>query len=179
MVAYEWRTSENNTIIPYLVPGAVAGCFVIDSLLFSTLECFHMNSCLSMYYKQIDKTITMQSKNITWFYPKPLVYDEASSHFPLNDSLSVIVKEMMVEQWNSSYSFKHYYEVCAPSYCTYSDMTRTNSFIGVLIKLISTVAGLIAALRLITPQLVKMVLSLFKSRTRIQVQGKSLIECLT
>jgi hypothetical protein len=40
---------DNQVLAPlYRVPGSVLGCFLVDSLLFSTLECLYLDSdCLS------------------------------------------------------------------------------------------------------------------------------------
>ena len=47
---YAYRYIQNNQVFTpvYTVPGSFLGCFVVDSLLFSTLECYYSNSdCLS------------------------------------------------------------------------------------------------------------------------------------
>jgi hypothetical protein len=95
---------------PYLVPGMTTGCFTTDSLLLSTLECLYLDSCLSVLYNIINNTLTTLDADFTWFRIHPLVYDQESSRFAPNISLSVIVREIMIEQWNFSASFDRYYE---------------------------------------------------------------------
>ena len=149
------------------------GCFIFDSLLLSTLECYYLDSCLIMYYSYINYSFRMFTADPPLFRPRPLTYDLARSRFPPNTSLSVIVKELMVEEWNLFFSFERYYEACAPVKCIYPHITPTNSFINIVITLISTVSGLAALLRMVTPILVTSAFSLFKSKNKPQKNQRS------
>jgi hypothetical protein len=155
----------------YLVPGMVQSCFNFDSLLLSTLECYYFNFCIQAQSVLLLGDPHFQFTNQTEFQMKPLVYTRETSRFPPNISLSVIIKSMMIEQWNASSSFDHYYETCAPIYCTYSYTKRTFTFIGIVIKLFSIVGGLMLVLRLITPQIVKIIFSLLKPKIRMRRAG--------
>ncbi|CAF1195227.1 unnamed protein product [Adineta steineri] len=95
----------------------------------------------------------------------PVVYNPERSHFPPNTLISTIIKEMMVEQWNPSLSYKDFYESCAPNYCTYYKKMRTKTIMGIFIALLSTIGGLAVSLRFITPYFVKL---LFKLWTMIR-----------
>jgi hypothetical protein len=156
---------------PYIAPGMFEGCFVVDTLLRSTLECFYSDSCLSVYYYLINLTLNIIDTDIEWFNVHPLIYDEMSTRFALNTPLLVIVKEMMVEQWNPSLSFDRYYEDCAPKYCMYTQTVDTYSLIDVIIKLVSIIGGLTVALRLLTPGLVKIVIHMLKPKVKRQPKG--------
>ncbi|CAF4210813.1 unnamed protein product, partial [Adineta steineri] len=85
----------------------------------------------------------------------PLINDPTRSRFPPNTLVSTIFKEMMVEQWNVSSSYKDFYESCAPIYCTYSEKIRTKTISGIILTLMSVIGGLVVSLRLITPYLVR------------------------
>ncbi|CAF2593126.1 unnamed protein product [Rotaria sp. Silwood2] len=98
----------------------------------------------------------------SWFDVRPLVYDPILSGFPPNTSIRMIVKNIMIEQWNPSYSYSRFYESCAPSYCTHSQRTHTKTIIGMMITMLSMIGGLTVSLHLITPYLVKFLFSLFK-----------------
>ena len=156
---------------PYLVPGMTTGCFTIDSLLLSTLECFYLDSCLSNLYFIINATFDVFNTDFTWFQSRLLVYDQESSRFPPNTTLLVIARAIMIEQWNSSVSFDLYYKGCAPIYCTYSYTTRAFNFIEILIKLVSMTGGLTIVLRLITPRLVELVFKLLRKTVKRQQRG--------
>ncbi|CAF1176295.1 unnamed protein product [Adineta steineri] len=147
--------------IAYIVPGSIAGCSSSHSLQLSTLECFYSDSdCFSIVMNYIQKAYFANVLYPVWFDPSPLIYDSRLSRFPPNTSINTIVKNIMVEEWNPSTSYNNFYESCAPNYCTYSQTIPTNSVVGVIIKLVSMIGGLIVSLHLITPLLVKFIIYL-------------------
>jgi hypothetical protein len=77
----------------------------------------------------------------------------------------------MVEQWNPSSLYVHYWQECAPTYCTYSETVHTLDFSGIMVTIISMVGGLIAVLRVITPRVINFLCNLFKPTVRMQQQG--------
>ncbi|UJR06830.1 hypothetical protein I4U23_011118 [Adineta vaga] len=153
----------SNYTMNYTIEGMNRGCFPIDSLLTSTLECFYSNSnCFSIILNYIKDAYNRNAPYPTLFSYQPLIYDPKSSRFPPKTSISFIIKELMIEKWNSLISYKHYYEVCAPSYCVYTATARTNTSIDVLVILISMISSVTMILRIITPQLVKVFCKLLK-----------------
>ncbi|CAF3965240.1 unnamed protein product, partial [Adineta steineri] len=144
------------------VIGSMQSCYVVDSVLLSTLECYYLHSCVSILYKYINKSISIYDTSISYFDVNILVNDSASSRFPPNTSLSTIVKALLIEEWNPVFSFDQYYEQCAPSKCTYSQKVRTTDFLGVIIFVISIIGGLIAGVRLVASLLIKMIAVLWK-----------------
>jgi hypothetical protein len=148
------------------VPGIVAGCFVIDTLLLSTLECLYLEVCISVLYTYMDETVDQESTGIMWINAHLLIDEEESSPFAPDTSLEIIVKQMMIEQWNSSFYFDRYYDACAPTYCTYSDTAHSKNFVGILITLVSTISGLVVALRIITPQFIKLALYILQLKVK-------------
>ncbi|CAF0767197.1 unnamed protein product [Adineta steineri] len=154
----------------HIIPGMIQGCFTIDTLLLSSLECYYLHSCLSILYNLLSGLFHDYEYDLEWSPINPLIYNSSSSHFFPNTSLSLIINEMLIEQWNPLSSFEHYYESCAPIYCSYTYTTHTITFIAMIIKLVSTIGGLILILRLITPQLVKFVYKILTRHTRRQDQ---------
>ncbi|CAF1459507.1 unnamed protein product, partial [Adineta steineri] len=148
------------------VIGTMQSCYVVDSVLLSTLECYYLHSCVSILYKFINDIFNDLDSGISYFDVNILVNDSASSRFSPNTSLSTIVKALLVEEWNPVFSFDQYYEQCAPSKCTYSQEVRTTDFLGVIIFVISIIGGLIAGVRLIASLLIKMIAVLWKIKRR-------------
>ncbi|CAF1356585.1 unnamed protein product [Adineta steineri] len=154
----------------YVAPGLVDGCYTIDLLLLSTLQCFYTNSdCMNQLFYYINKSYSA-SVNDPNLYAHPLIYEQALTRFPPNTLVLSIVEEMMIEQWNISLSFSDYYKACAPTYCTYAQIKHAETFSELLVRLISMIGGLVIALRLITFQFIKIVFGLFKKRTKKQQQ---------
>ena len=160
--------------LAYNIPGSVVGCFNFDSLR-STFECFYEDSnCWPILFSRINTIWLNAESDIPWVNIEPLHYDLNSSRFLRNTSILAIVKELMIEKWNWSSSYGSYYQTCAPIYCTYSDIAKTDTFGAVLVRLISTLGGLVVILRLITPELVKSVSRLFMSNIQSQQRGNPL-----
>ncbi|CAF4116566.1 unnamed protein product, partial [Adineta steineri] len=154
----------------YVAPGLINACYTIDFVLLSTLQCFYTNSdCMNQLLHYINKNYS-SLVNDSNLYAHALIYNQTSTRFPPNTSVSSIVEEMMIEQWNTSLSFSDYYEACAPTYCTYTQIKHTETFSELLVTLISTVGGLVMALRLITFQLVKIIFGLFQKKPKKQQQ---------
>ena len=158
--------SPDFTFTPvYIVPGAIAGCSVIDSLLLSTLECYYSDSvCFSIILNYLKENYFKRTLLPSWFDPRPLTFDSKLSRYPPNTPVSVIVKNMLLERWNTSYSYELFYRACAPNYCSYSENTRSRTFFEVFVVLISTSGGLIISWQLITPYLVKLGFKVFRKK---------------
>ncbi|CAF4115857.1 unnamed protein product, partial [Adineta steineri] len=154
----------------YVAPGLVDACYTIDLLLLSTLQCFYTNSdCIHELFYYINKTYPASANNPN-LYAHPLIYNQTSTRFPPNTSVSSIVEEMMIEKWNTSLSFSDYYKACAPTYCTYTQIKHAETFSELLVTLISTIGGLVIVLRLITFQFVKIIFRLFQTKPKKQQQ---------
>lgn len=170
-------SEANNAQLVYKIRGLVSGCSPMKSLLLSTLECFYSDSdCFSIVLTYVEQAYIWNVVNPDWFDVHPLIYDSTLSRFPPNTSISEIVKDVMIEQWNVSFSYKNFYQTCAPNYCTYTQFIRVNSIIEIIIAFVSMIGGLVVSLRLITPYFVKFV---FRSKSTIdeqqQTQGNSIL----
>ncbi|CAF4901548.1 unnamed protein product [Rotaria sp. Silwood1] len=167
---YVW---ENDINLIYNVSGWIQGCLAIDSLQFSTLECLYVDSnCFPFLLSYLPKMNYLP----TYLQPsslriQPLVYDPALSRFPPKTSISMIIKELMVDQWNPSSSHEYFYEACAPIYCSYSQRIRKDNFIRVVIMLVSMIGGIVVSLRILTPHFVKFILQLSTMFKKTPEQG--------
>ncbi|CAF0769385.1 unnamed protein product [Adineta steineri] len=137
-------TSKN---VQFTVPGIYAGCYVIEALLQSNLECFYNVSCINEIQSYFTYYLSM---NLTTLDTSLLV------QFSMNSTIEELVDELMVEKWNSSIVYDGYYNACQPSKCSYSYETR-NNVVYIITTVIGLVGGLITVLKLIVPRLVKMV----------------------
>jgi len=166
--------AETNAVLVYKIPGLVTGCSPIDSLLLSTLECFYSDAeCFSIVLSYIKKTYMWNAVQSEWFDIQPLIYNSTSTRFPPNTSILEIVQNVMIEQWQVSFSYKDFYETCSPTYCTYTQFIRTNTIIEIIIVFVSMIGGLVFLLRLITPYLVTFIfrfMSINDNQQQIQQQ---------
>ncbi|CAF4079112.1 unnamed protein product, partial [Adineta steineri] len=144
------------------------GCFVFDSLLSSTLECFYSDSfCYRLLMSKVIYAVLGQGDYYPWYAIRPLVYDPTSRYLP-NTSIKTILQNLMIEQWNPHNSYEYYYGSCLPTYCIYSQVTNQKTLVRIVLSLISLIGGLTLALRIIVPHLVKFIRRCFRSKRQQQ-----------
>lgn len=144
----------------YTVPGLVVACSPTDSLLSSTLECYFDNTdCLRILMNYTKQTYISNVEQSAWFDVSPLVYNGSNSRFAPQTLVSTMVKEMMIERWNESLDYDHFYESCAASYCVYTKTVRATP-IEVITTLVSLIGGLTLLLPIVIPRIVQLTCSL-------------------
>jgi hypothetical protein len=137
--------SSSKTII-FSVPGLYIGCFVIEALLQSTMECFYNQTCINQLRSYLVSSLPM---NVT------ALNSSLPSQYFINSTIEELLDNLMVEQWNSSLMYDSYYNECQPAQCSYTYVTK-NDIIYIVTTLIGLVGGLITALKLVVPRLVKL-----------------------
>ena len=128
------------------ISGVYLGCYVLQSLLQSSLECFYDTTCFDQY--KIVFSPNMTSNATTLNAKAPSVYLK-------NTTVGDIVDELMIEAWNWTVLYDKYYEACQPSECRYTVKTR-NAAIYIVTTMIGLVGGLVTALKIAAPLLVKL-----------------------
>jgi hypothetical protein len=131
----------------FVVPGFYIGCYVLEALLKSTLECFYHQTCfnqLQMYFSS-SSAINATALN-----------SSSPSNYSINSTIKDLVGNLMIEQWNVSTMYERYYNECQPTQCTYWIETG-NDLIYTVTTLFGIVGGLITVLKLIVPRLVKLI----------------------
>ena len=158
--------------ISYIVPDSFLGCSEINSLLLSTLECFFSDSiCFDIARNYLQQTYVWNINSVfpifeineaspVWFNAKPLIYNSTTTNLYRNTSISTIMQNLMIEQWNPSYSYENFYQLCSPNYCMFRTRVRTNSLIQIIVLFISMIGGLMISIRLIAPYLVIFIMKL-------------------
>ncbi|CAF1258824.1 unnamed protein product [Adineta steineri] len=135
--------SSNGRVL-YSVPGMYTGCYTVESLLQSNLQCFYNQTCIN--------------KVVSYFVTRPLMNTTAlnnslPSQFLPNSTLKEVINQIMVEQFVPSIIYNSYYNACQPTECTYTYQTK-NSIIYIVTTLIGLLGGLITVLKLIIPPVV-------------------------
>jgi hypothetical protein len=124
------------------VPGFRVGCYPIESLLHSTLECLYDIACIhqlmpnntesTMIFRALDPALS--SSNVT---------------------VHSLVEALLIDEWRVKIDYDHYYAACAPLYCTYSLSRRFDS-VYVITTIVGLTGGLTVALKLFLPSVVKL-----------------------
>ena len=144
----------------YTIPGLVVGCFPVDSVLLSNLECFYNQTCLNM-------VINLRSFELTNLYtPVQLMNittldSNRSSRFLPTTTLEQIIFNLFIENWTTSENFDVYYQLCQPDTCTYI-LTENYGLITMITMVISYMGGLSVIFRLTLPSVIKILLLTYK-----------------
>lgn len=144
-----YNENSEDRIELFRIPKMFSGCFPLQSLLQSSLECFFNQTCtnpvldriysFSKNHGKIWNNLTSLKRNSTRFRPDMLIKD--------------IIDEMMIDTWVDNIDYNGYYEKCAPKLCTYFLITHNNA-LYVFTTIISLLGGLVVSLRIIVPLIV-------------------------
>ncbi|CAF1589652.1 unnamed protein product, partial [Adineta ricciae] len=152
LCAYQSRIYINSSdLVSLYVSGMYTGCFVVEALLQSDLQCFYNGTCID---------------DVKSYFMSHLSADSEPLHlsllvrFSVNSTIEQLLDQLMVEQWNDSIQYENYYSACNPSICTYTFETK-NGAVYIVTTIIGLLGGLITVLRLIVPRAVKLVCSSF------------------
>ncbi len=148
MCAYQSNIYDYpDSIVLFSVPGIYVGCYVIESLLQSNLQCFYNQTCIN---KLLSYFVYPSSMNIT------ALDTSLSSRYLENSTIEHLLDQLMVEEWNSSIMYENYFNECEPIECTYTHQTK-NNIIYIVTTIIGLIGGLTTALKLIVPRLVEFI----------------------
>jgi hypothetical protein len=71
----------------------------------------------------------------------PLLDATIPSQYNTSTLLSVMINQLLVEQWSNSTDYGAFFDECAPEYCTYT-VTERRKIIAIVTTLIGLVSGL-------------------------------------
>ncbi|CAF1383620.1 unnamed protein product [Adineta steineri] len=146
--SYEFPIYDpTNSFVIFSVPGIYIGCYIIEGLLQSNLECFYNETCINQIQSYFTQYLSM---NLTTLDTSLLV------RFHMNSTIEELVDKLMVEKWNNATIYDGYYNECQPSKCSYSYQGK-NDLIYIITTVIGLVGGLITVLKLIVPRLIKLI----------------------
>jgi hypothetical protein len=121
----------------YDIPGFFMGCFRLEALLSSTLECFYNQTYIN---ELITKILIAGS------YPNCTALN-ATRNSP-NESIYSVASQLFVDKWSNYSSFNNYYTACAPQSCTYEKMRR-RKLLSLVTSIIGMLGGLMTGLKII------------------------------
>ena len=137
------RLSSNQSLL-YSIPGLLKGCYLIDALRESTLECFYDPSCISTIKEYL---------SISSILTKPL-NESLNNQFNRSSTIDELLSKGMTDHWIQNISHENYYQQCQVSSCTYAYMSKYG-FIYIITTLIGLIGGLTKVLRTIIHPIVK------------------------
>jgi hypothetical protein len=128
----------------------MTGCYPLEALLQSTLQCFYDQQCIDSYGNF-----------------KALNLPSVSSRFQVNSTVEFILSELMVEEYLINISYKKYFAECVPSSCSYSHIERHNA-IDIVTPLIELYGGVV----IITGWITALIIKLYRHRIQRRINSQ-------
>ena len=150
---YNYTTHE----IVLTVRGMFRGCYILEALLQSSLECFYDQPCFDELTMALSQTIR---PNVS------ILNATAASNFSVTSTVGEMLSQLMVEKWSWEVNYDGYYAQCRPSECHYTVKTR-NDVIYIVTTVIGLVGGLVTVLKIVVPRVVQFVSFLRRRRGNI------------
>jgi hypothetical protein len=136
------------------VPGIYVGCFMLQSILQSSLECFFNQTYVNAVLVEVGLYGLMDINSL----------QPNTTRFPPETPIQISVNQLMIEQWGDQITYQQYYEQCAPQLCTYT-LTQHNDVSYIITLLIGLVGGISVVLKTIVPFIVRWI----RNRYRVNV----------
>ncbi len=105
-------------LIPvFNVPGIYTGCYVLESLLRSTLECFYSQACIDELTFPISAPASMTIVALDASLP---------TEYSVSSTIQELVYNLMIEEWNVSTMYERYHNEWQPTKCSYTVETKND-----------------------------------------------------
>ena len=167
-IGFHFRRDKISRQSNITIPGLFIGCFIIDSILLSTLECFYDKKCIKLIIDNYDFDLvgSLPPLDIRARHIQPL-RPENSRFYP-NTKINEIFSQLFIEEWNDSSNFTSYYTRCQPLKCTYTVQQRFDRAYMLAIML-GFYGGLSVILEIVLPTLVRQIIKR-RSKSKEQIQ---------
>jgi hypothetical protein len=149
--SYDGITIYKPYNLSFTLPDIFIGCFVVPSVLQSSLSCFFNQTCLDRIQ------LALSSKRRV----DMTILDVNSTRFSPHSLIGTILDDLMVESWNEKILYDEYYEQCAPEQCTYTYTSHNNPF-----QIVTTTVGLFGGLSVVLKLIVPLIVSWIRKRMR-------------
>ena len=137
--ATDARCITNASMDELIIPGFYVGCYPLESLLQSTLECLYNISCIDVI-KSIGKIANYRLNPLDASLSNPKV------------TVQTLVDNLLIERWETNVSYEQYYNTCAPVSCTYTFDGKI-SLLYTITTIIGLQGGLSLSLKLVVPMI--------------------------
>ncbi|CAF1045402.1 unnamed protein product [Adineta ricciae] len=140
---YEIRDLQTSSIL-FTIPNFYTGCFIVDSLLDSSLICFYNQTCIKELTFHLNSSLSITTINLSRSFSK------------INQTVYELASHLMINEWNTTTYFHKYYDLCQPFQCIY---TYEHRFVisYVITTLWSAIGGLVTIFRVLVPNVVKLI----------------------
>lgn len=136
---------------PSGLPGLFIGCYPLESMLQSSLECLYNETCLNL----IMLFINGEPSNITFTILNSSL--PSTSTYGLNETIQHMVDRLFVDNWYINKSYTNYYQECRSSQCVYSYIQKFD-IVYIITTILALYGGLSTSLKIFLPVVVYIIL---------------------
>ncbi|CAF1542995.1 unnamed protein product [Adineta ricciae] len=151
------RCSEPLVINNITIKGLFIGCYPVEAMLQSSLECFYDETCYNLFLSSLTGKLELAS-----------VVKGLKSSYPRHETIQQMVDRLFVDEWHVNDSYENYFQACNPTHCTYSFIQNFNT-----LKVINTIfdyyGGLNIILSVVIPFIVRIIFQIYCRRRQILV----------
>ncbi|UJR08382.1 hypothetical protein I4U23_012653 [Adineta vaga] len=142
---------------PLGVPELFIGCYPLESILHSSLECFYNQTCLNSVRHFIDENMS----NVTFTILNSSL--PSTKVYGIKETVQEMVDRLFVDHWYINKSYTKYFQKCQSAQCSYSYITRFN-VIYIITTVMALYDGLSKSLKIFLPLCIHFVLWNFHRR---------------
>ncbi|CAF1532558.1 unnamed protein product [Adineta ricciae] len=149
--------------IDWQLEGIYGGCSIVDLVLRSSMICWFKKGCLTRLQILAD---------ISKFVSVKALDPKLPSRYSSDSLIERIFDEMMVEDWNYSYSYEQFYHKCRPKSCSVT-YERKRNILYIITFILSLIGGVNITLRMISPFIIKIIMKIIakvKQSKRLLIQ---------
>ena len=162
MAIYQYDEQSNRYPV-YTIPNFYLGCYLFDTLLLSTLECFYNESCMLGLDQFLDSSLRASLE-----FPALNDYHNSST-----ETIQMIVDDLMVVYWSSNISYTTYYSTCAPKSCRIEYNGR-NTLFTVITIVLGISGGLSIGFKMLTLVILRLIEKLLNTNLALTISLHSI-----
>ncbi|CAF1170349.1 unnamed protein product, partial [Didymodactylos carnosus] len=132
--------------INMVVNGLYMGCYILESLLQSTLECFYSQQCFNQLNIILEPDYYLDT-------PISLLNSSILINFRPQSTIDELLSQLMVDQWASLVSYETYFNECQPNQCQYTYTEKFDIFYTIT-AILGIVGGLKTVLSFLIPNFI-------------------------
>ncbi|CAF1040384.1 unnamed protein product [Adineta ricciae] len=142
--------------VSWKIGGIYGGCSMVDTTFKSSFASWFDDNFINI----LKREFLLSNINIPRFPTK--LHPTLPSRYSPTTPTESIFNNLMIEDWNVTYSYENYYSQCRPSSCSFIYEKKTDSAYLVTV-ILSLIGGINLILRLVSPLIIKINLKLIKS----------------
>ncbi|CAF1364191.1 unnamed protein product [Adineta ricciae] len=141
------------------IDGLFFGCYPIEAMLYSSLECLYKKPCLDLISSSVQQDSPGFSVDVLRLEAK----------YSINETVQHILDRLFVNEWSFNYSYFNYTEKCHSTECTHSSIQKFN-VLHILTTIISLYGCLTILLTFLIPLIINISFRMYCGRIQMTIE---------